>query len=802
MRSGTFIIVSMLAVSSVSICLASAQRPSGGTPAPTLSQSIQNPEKQSQDHQEAFDVILQDATRELQSGDVDRSITDVDRILRPGSDAPASMRAKAAAVLVEALNKKTQPVYLKISDFLKAFPPLGPLIVVAFVLTAVCCFLWIIRWLIHRWPKEETLTWFEDYSVGARQNPESNRLLTSFVLSQLQNNRPLQMSELHMDIWPGANEPGFGGLRPAQDTTVISDFVLSDRPIKIGSVEFSPSDLLVYLRRLFIRPNREYLLGWLQVSDTDAIAVARLVDSKKKPKGQPERDPVWRAHVVGPQARERAIADLSAQIIVGMGKSSITTNWQSFRSFHAGIKWLHLDRLGILQPTDVAAARHSFEDALHYDASNWMARFQLALLLCNENEPRAALEHLAILESILERALKQTTAGRSSTEPISRDSELTGMRPRHAVSDVCSYERLAFQALVHHIRQYPECPFLVLYNKAIALSSLPSGEKTAEAITLLDQLSEVKDNPNGIPAFKQCAEQLTDRSYVELRLYSLSGKAHILASRATQCPALSQNGGLRDRAPWIKEILKKIEGLCFQRQEEHWGSLQTARAVALSAAARVLAEEGNVQCASKYLHEALAAESRFVEAYLQLAELYIREKEQLAPRWDLLAETQLTHAAEIYPSCPNAKLLRAILYCEPLVGKSEEAVCILQQLHNLPEANLLLAKNALANCKSDGQVLEPLEQFCRQIHLRAGFGEGAVRESDQLLSSSCLTLGQLSSQFGQLLELLRPILKENLQPMDEEKQLLEAIRQCRLPENTAAAAYPGIPIRIEQTRAS
>jgi hypothetical protein len=169
-----------------------------------------------------------------------------------------------------------------------------------------------------------------------------------------------------------------------------------------------------------------------------------------------------------------------------------------------------------------------------------MARFQLALLLCDENEPRAVLEHLAILESILARALEQT-AGAGSKHSARGDAKLTRMKSRHRVEDICSNENQAFQALVGHLRQYPECPFLVLYNKAITLSTLPGGERTREAITLLDQLLEVKEDPNGIPAFKQCAEQLTDRSYVELKLYSLSAKAHILASRATQRVAFSQN---------------------------------------------------------------------------------------------------------------------------------------------------------------------------------------------------------------------------------------------------------------------
>ena len=657
------------------------------------------------------------------------------------------------------------------------FPPLGPLVAV------LGGSLWIIRWLIRRWPKPETLTWFEDLSVEGRQNPDSNRVLTSFVLSHLQNNRSLQMSELHMDIMPGANEPGFGGLRPAQEANSIPGFVTADHPIKIGSVEFSPGDALGYFRRWFDRPNKQYLLGWLLASDTEATAVARLVDNAKKTKRHIARKCVWRSHTVGSNARSQAIADLSAQIVVDMGKSKITTNWQSFRSFHDGMNRLQLDQTWILEPANITEARRSFEDALTYDASNWMARFQLALLLCKENEPRAALEHLAILESILKCALEQKAAGWTS-DPKESYPKWSRMRPKQA-EDTCAEGSPAFKRLLRHLHDYPECPFLVLYNKAIALSSLPDSEHKREAVELLEQLSRVKDDPDIVPEFKKCAERLSDRSYIELKLYSLSSQAHILAS--VQASHSIRSSWSADRLKQINEKLCHIEDLCLQRQQEHWGSLQTARAVAHGAAARVLAEEGHVNDASKHLHEALAAEPKFVGAYLQLAELYIREKEKLVPRWDLLAESQLRHAAEINPKCQETQLILAALYCEPLIGRIVEADCILQKLHDVPEANLLLIKNALDNSKSDCQVLEPLRRLCRQIRLRAGSGEQAVQKLKQLQSESCLTLVQSNSQFCQLLDSLRTILRENLSQVQEEKRLLEAIQHCGVPANFAAA---------------
>src|SRR5205823_2125137 len=103
--------------------------------------------------------------------------------------------------------------------------------------------IFILRATIRAFPKAATLTSFEEVSEAADKG-DRNRALTVRLLSLLENPKPLQMPELQMDMMPGADEPGFGGLRPALNMDSAAVYVPSDHPIKVGALEFTLSDLI------------------------------------------------------------------------------------------------------------------------------------------------------------------------------------------------------------------------------------------------------------------------------------------------------------------------------------------------------------------------------------------------------------------------------------------------------------------------------------------------------------------------------------------------------------------------------
>src|SRR5262249_51235892 len=152
-----------------------------------------------------------------------------------------------------------------------------------------------------------------------------------------ENPKPVKMANLYMDIMPGTDEPGFGGLRPKLEMEPVTGYEPSDRPIKIGSIEFTLREALAISSRFFIRPNKAYLQGWLTERDHTVVVFEQLVSHQKAPPAQGDV-PQWRVERSGVGARQEAIADLAAQILVGTGASTLTHSWQSFRCFHEAMR--------------------------------------------------------------------------------------------------------------------------------------------------------------------------------------------------------------------------------------------------------------------------------------------------------------------------------------------------------------------------------------------------------------------------------------------------------------------------------
>jgi hypothetical protein len=222
-------------------------------------------------------------------------------------------------------------------------------------------------------PRPNTRVAFEDLSAASAERPDKNRILTRSILNLLQNPKPVQMSDLHMDIMPGTDEAGFGSLQTALEMESVSGYEPSDRPMKIAAFEFTVRDVAALFSQVFARPYESYLEGWLNNTPDGAEAFAQKLDAAR----DPLTAQTWRVRRVGPRAREEAIADLAAQVLVGTMKSTLTDSWQSFRSFHEAMK-LRQDSARDRLSSEMSMARSYLEQAVTYDASNWIARLQSA----------------------------------------------------------------------------------------------------------------------------------------------------------------------------------------------------------------------------------------------------------------------------------------------------------------------------------------------------------------------------------------------------------------------------------------
>jgi hypothetical protein len=191
----------------------------------------------------------------------------------------------------------------------------------------------------------------------------------------------------------------------------------------------------------------------------------------------------------------------------------------------------------------------------------------------------------------------------------------------------------------------------------------------------------------------------------------------------------------------ILAINHQIQKVCLQEQDQHWQSLQTARAVSLTALARVLAVQSKEAEAERHLREALAAEPGLVAGYLHLAELYMRCRHKLSTSWASETEWLLQHTLELSPGCGQATFLLGSLYIHPLVGRSEEAEVLFRRLKANPEACLRMAKMT-ADRAETGEALVWLKRY---IVLSRGLTDKGAEIMEQLLSLREMNEGERSN---------------------------------------------------------
>ena len=590
------------------------------------------------------------------------------------------------------------------------------------VAIATCLSAWAVSLLIRAFPRRDlTHIVFEDLSAGRDERLDRNRILAQSVISRLQN--PQQTTfNLQMDVMPGANEPGFGGLQPVLTMASALKSERADRPIKIGAVEFSLGDVLTLISSLFARPPKQYLEGWLIEANGSVEVGARMLDHRRQPefKGGLARtsdheatpEPLaWLVRATG--GRERAIADLAAQILVDTDRSTITNDWRSLRSFQEAMVLRDDQRFDAHQETSptvdpkatVSSARGHLARAVSYDPSNWIARFSLAVTLCRDDEPLLALQHLDILEKAIARAwpnvlkLREERQAAKATsvfagpelKPVVRQLEQTVGRARAYVRKLRQrtktaeapddFEGPGFRELVRHLDMLPECAFLILFNEGIARATRKDDSRSlCQARHVFEQFSNWMPASRGcatsalpVVSFRQpyeaIAESMSDQRRTTLALYGIGAHASLIADT----DGSSRGAPLEsDPVAALQQLLRRIDENCRVQNADHWPSALSARAITQAALGHVyfkhrLDEGANLdKClndAQTNFEAALAAEPRLVRAMLGLSEIYLERADQerhptRINEWLSRADALLDRSMTINAGCALGRLLR------------------------------------------------------------------------------------------------------------------------------------------------
>jgi hypothetical protein len=656
---------------------------------------------------------LQCAEQDLTTGHLEEAIEGFENVLKlDKADTTPGLRAEATSGLTRARNRlreKRETVWGRILSFLERI--LVPLLALG---------LWFLyRIVLNLFPRKGIKVSFSDLNAESGAANANSRSLTAELLSLLEDPEPLAVRGLQMNTMPGTSQPAFGVIRPFQAMTQASDFSSSKYPMKLGAVEFGLDDISRLISSVFGWPTEGTLVGWLSCGDGSAVAAAEL--SRRGPRsGYGRGRGPWRAAATGKTAREDALASIAAQILVDMRENKFTDSWQSLKACQDGIKIMREDAAITKQDganPNLRDARRCFESALHHDSGNWIARFYLAMSLCGEDagKPAIALRHFKILDEVLCQA-----ADEKAFEDLKK-VRLAAMRRQRILrfllkrsAQVKSYIRnkrerksprvvSRLTGLLQHLVNYPECPFILQYNIAIALEelrekggaqelcpSLGEGFVWNDPLESLAKIASLRHQPLGKGVvwndplesltksaslhqharcdghYSRYSELLDYREKFELSLYAQSARAYLKSKRGGPACVKDLRGILAEIEDTCDDARK--EARCLNLRIDSWRAIETSRAVALASLARGLMSNGEIaghqeardrlyQEARDRLYQAIAAEPRLVYAYLQLADIYMKGGKELATNWDERASALVARALELNPTCPEATAL-------------------------------------------------------------------------------------------------------------------------------------------------
>jgi tetratricopeptide (TPR) repeat protein len=609
---------------------------------------------------------------------------------------------------------------------------------VLFVVGVVALLTW------RLWPRKGIEVSFEELTAEESKKPILDRVLTQDVQqafwvprTELTEGRP---GGLDLEPIRDREASGFGNLVPQRPLIPWNELVQSGTPIRVGPVAFDLRQILVFLLSPLRTRRRSSLIGFVHVGEERTVIMAQQVDWK----GRQLVGRSWKAERGSQSNRHDMILDLAAQIIVDLRVSEITTNWQSYRHFCRGLNAISTGRL----PANpghcecIETARDEFRTALALDPGNWMARFYLAICLCRCGENGLAVNHFTLLETILKEAdllLPRTNERRKRKNKLKT-------------------------SIARHLEQYPQCPFLVLYNKAMALSGTLEPSKLEQALgTLRSIIDSMVGKSEDSHVFSNCGSRLRHHDRERFTMLALSATASIMATQSEyqvyQPDAVSKLSGIRCK---IDAIINEFDDRCGKIRTEILPTHTLAEATLLNADGRVAMASfekcsGNdaAECASKaqeWFRRAQTTLPDLVDSYLNLVNLYLRARGLVTDMWRNEAQNELLKLKILAPGNEQAKYLEATLAVQLETPDFESALSLLKELPNKPEAYF-----------SRAEILSDPRFFGHDLNAAVGLwrkGLSLISEPRRTQIQHCFYLCKYSKQHPGDADLLQDVATE------------------------------------------
>lgn len=501
-------------------------------------------------------------------------------------------------------------------------------------------------------PRRGTVVALEDLASPVKQRNEASNVLSRQLLTEI--------ASLNSVDRPGAGEIDesadldrtfLANLRIAgEGVEKLDSLVQGETAVSIGPVGFSPRQVAYFLGS-FLRRRSEFELAGSLTAHGERLV---LTVERRGASGQVlER---WSTTREGANAATAAVRDVAVQIVVGLGCSTATSDWRSFRDYRAA-----LEVLGRTTDGEGADARAQLNEAsrlllrsLDYDSLNPLARFYLATVNRKLGENEAAVEQFDFLEGLA----REQSAGR----------------------------------LDRFLHTHPEFRLVVRYNRAASLLKVGRSRDQREALRILNGLLAQLEREDGDPLPFDAAERYRFDVLVRSALaWALTFRLERELQRKRPGDTQSQNrrqAYLDSRMAEIEKARNSVVRLSPEAAQMP-SAYASAHATAENAFGRASFLLGRHTLALDAYRRATTVLPDFVDAHLNLAEALLSGVES---RWQERAEATLQQALRIDPANARAEYLYGRLCAEESVARFEEAKQHLARAGSYPQALFLQAE--------------------------------------------------------------------------------------------------------------
>lgn len=398
----------------------------------------------------------------------------------------------------------------------------------------------------------------------------------------------------------------------------------SNTAVSFGPFSINPFAIASQIQGWFALRHKLEIEGELYALGSNTVCSAKLTFGKLDEKGP------WEGLATGDTARDQAIRDAAMKILIAIDSEArkITQNPRSLSQLRLGMDF---QNRALDDPDHATAlwtqARNSFQQSALEDPGNWLARFNLG----------TAMRKLGLNALAAEQ----------------------------------------FEELQNGPHLPAEHRAVVAYNRAAALQKTDDKDIAQTVIKMMDSILAMPD------------------LHPSLQFLASSGRLATIAARYYRMWRRQQRIGAKQKADQVQKLtharaeglalLTAIENAIAGGTEVAGSELNVVMAVTLNALGQLEALLDTPDSARLHYRRALTFLPSFVEANLNLAELYLEKKGSLDTNWSARAERLLLDAQNVDANNTRSEVLLGTLYANPVFGRIDDA--IKQLTKALPDPN-------------------------------------------------------------------------------------------------------------------